>query len=351
MQHATRHSHNHRLIHTIHRALLHAMWLCALLLAGCTNTPATSTSTPGASHYVVPSNTLPINAPVTTTGCGLAPSVTPGISVNVTIAAHPAEAIGHTTRMYRIHLPRRYNNMTPVAVVLAFHGFGGTAAGMEGSGFSTLADSQDFIAVYPQGLNEPGAGKPFWAEIGPIDFGDDDVLFVSNILDDLQKKFCVDAHRIYATGFSNGGGMTTLLACRFAGRIAAFAPISGNDYAIPGGCHPGRPVPLINMHGSADPLLPYNGSPSNQSPDWTLSSLPAYLHAWAVRDGCTQGPTIFLRQPGHPGVTGMRWTGCQGNVSVVHYRIDGGGHHWPPSIEGQPATEVLWHFFQQYTLP
>jgi polyhydroxybutyrate depolymerase len=77
---------------------------------------------------------------------------------------------------------------------------------------STLADAQNFIAVYPQGLIEPGTDKPFWAEIGPIDFGDDDVLFVSNILDDLQKNYCVDAHRIYATGFSNGGGMTTLLA-------------------------------------------------------------------------------------------------------------------------------------------
>jgi hypothetical protein len=89
------------------RALLLISTLCTLLLAGCTNTPTTSTGSAGASHYVVPTDMLPINAPVATTGCGRAPSAPPGVSVNVTIAAHPAEAIGHTSRMYHLHLPRR----------------------------------------------------------------------------------------------------------------------------------------------------------------------------------------------------------------------------------------------------
>jgi polyhydroxybutyrate depolymerase len=329
--------------------LLPAVITC-VLLAGCASASAPSQALlPGAGKYQPSVNTFPINAPVATAGCGHVSPILPGTSVTVTINAHPAEAIGMSTRTYRLHLPKHYNDTIPQAVILAFHGFGGTAEGMEGgSGFSALADAQGFIAVYPQGLPQPHTAKPFWAEIGPIDYGVDDVLFVSDILSDLQKKLCVDAHRIYATGFSNGGGLTTLLACRLAGRIAAFAPISGNNYAIPGGCHPGRPVSILDIHGSADTLLPYNGIPPSVNPDWPLPPVMQYLREWAERDGCTTGPTIFLHAPK---VTGIRWTGCQDNVSVMHYRIEGGGHSWPPLITRRTPAEVLWQFFSQYRLP
>lgn len=330
--------------------LAQALLLC-LLLIGC------ATSSPPATPAVVNSSssnryspgTLPIDHLVTTTGCGNISLVAPGSSVNVTIAAHPAESLGNTSRTYRIHVPKGYSATHAVAVVLVFHGYGGNAAGMEaGSGFSTLADQQDFLAVYPQGLPDRETNKPFWAEIGPIDYGVDDALFVSDILNDLQQKYCVDARRIFATGFSNGGGVTNLLACRMAERIAAFAPLSANAYAIPGGCHPGRPVPLLDMHGTSDPLLPYNGIPISKNPDWPLPSLPSYMQAWATRDGCTHGPDIFLREPE---ATGMQWTNCQGNVSVVHYRIEGGGHSWPPLIHGKTPAEVMWQFFAKYSLP
>lgn len=258
-----------------------ALILC-LVLIGCTNggqSPSpTNNNTPYANRYSPPTGTIPVNHPVMSTGCGKAALVAPGSSANVTIAAHPAEALGYSSRSYRIHVAKDYNDAHAVGVVLVFHGYGGNAAGMEaGSGFSTLADQRDFLAIYPQGLLDKQRNKPFWAEIGPIDFGVDDVLFVSNILNDVQQKYCVDARRIYATGFSNGGGITNLLACRLAGRIAAFAPLSANAYAIPGGCHPGRPVPLLNIHGSADPLLPYNGIPVSVNPDWPLPSLPVYM--------------------------------------------------------------------------
>ena len=263
--------------HRLYRFLAPALLLCSLVLASCntSNVSPSNQTGSGISHYQIPTDTFPINHLVATTGCGKSSLIPPGSSVNVTIAAHPAEARGNTTRTYRLHIPKIYDANKPAAVVLVFHGFGGAAIGMErGSGFSPLADQQGFIAVYPQGLSEYSSGKPFWAEIGPIDFGIDDVLFVSDILNDLQKKFCVDAHRIYATGFSNGGGMTSLLACRLAGRIAAFAPLSANAYAIPGGCHPGRPVPILNIHGSADPLLHYNGIPLSINPNWPMPSLP-----------------------------------------------------------------------------
>ena len=329
------------------------MLILCLVLVGCAasgQSTSPTNNTPYANRYSPPTDTIPVNHPVTTTGCGKAAPVALGSSVNVSIATPPGESLGYASRSYRIHVPKDYNDAHAVGVVLVFHGYGGNAAGMEaGSGFSSVADQQGFLALYPQGLpNKEAPNKPFWAEIGPIDFGVDDVLFVSDILNDVQQKYCVDAHRIYATGFSNGGGITNLLACRLAGRIAAFAPLSANAYAIPGGCHPGRPVPLLNIHGSADPLLPYNGIPVSVNPDWPLPSLPMYMQTWATRDGCTHGPDIFLREPK---VTGMQWTGCRGHVGVVHYRIEGGGHAWPPLINGKTPAEVIWQFFSQYPLP
>ncbi len=324
--------------------------LCILLFTGCNTTPQpVSTQTTSGGTARMQTYAAPINKPVPTTGCGHASPVAAGSSANQTVAVNPAVSEGFHSRLYRVHVPASYETNRPQAVILAFHGFGGSAMGMDtGSGFSSLADQQDFIAVYPQGLPQGEGGKPFWASAGPIDFGVDDALFTSDILNDLQSKFCVDAHRIFVTGFSNGGGMSGFLACRLAGRIAAFAPLSGNFYALPGGCNPGRPVPILDFHGSADPLLPYNGIPVSVNSAWPLPPIPQWLQSWATRNGCTTGPTIFLRQPN---ATGEQWTGCSQNASIVHYRIEHGGHSWPPAIAGQSAVSIIWHFFQQHPLP
>lgn len=334
-----------------------AMLLGSVLFAfaSCNNAPL-----PPAHHtvHVVAQatsqpNYLPINRPVATTGCGKAAALMPGTSGNVTIAVNPAAADGYHTRMYRLHIPGAYMNEHPYPVVLVFHGSGGDAAGMESyTGFSRLADQEHFIAAYPQGLPIPPyslvgiPGKLAWSSEGPIDFGVDEALFVSNILDDLQRQYCVDAHRIYATGFSNGGDMINFLACRLAGRIAAFAPVSGNFFAQPTGCHPGRPVPMLEVHGTQD-AVPYNGIPASIDPAWPLPSIPQWLQQWATRDGCTKGPVIFLHDAK---VTGEQWTGCSGNATVVHYRMEGGHHAWPGNIGGQSGTTVIWLFFKAHPL-
>lgn len=326
--------------------------LCWMLLAsGSTSAPPRHlTSKPVATPLLeVQAVHGAVNQSVLTTGCGRPSLVKLGMSANQTISANPTVSNGSSVRSYIVHVPASYNAATPVPVILSFHGYSGTASGMDhGSGFSPLADTKNFLAVYPQGLLDGDSGKPFWASVGTIDYGIDDVLFVSNVLDDLQKKFCVDTRRIYATGFSNGGGMTGFLACRLAERIAAFAPISGNFYALPGGCEPGRPVPILNFHGTKDGLLPYNGIPVNVNPRWPLPAIPQWLQEWANRDGCVHGPTVFL-QDSH--VTGEQWTGCQGNATVVHYRIEGGGHSGPPPINGRSPAMVMWLFFQAHLLP
>lgn len=319
------------------------------ILAGCNNASPSSIQIQARTPEVTPS--LPdqlVDKPLPTTGCGKRPLIQPGSSRNQNIAVNPAVSKGSSQRSYLVHLPVGYNGMQPMAVVLAFHGHGGDASGEESdTGFSKLADQDDFIAVYPQGLLDD-QNLPFWASIGPLDFGIDDALFVSNLLTQLQDNFCVDAQRIYATGFSNGGGMSGFLACKLAGRIAAFAPASGNYYALPGGCHPGRAVPILEIHGTADSVVPYAGISAQQNPQWPLPSIPQWLQDWATRDGCTQGPLLFMQKPE---VTGEHWIGCRGNATVIHYRLEGVGHSLPSSIGGEETAVLLWNFFQAHPLP
>lgn len=336
-------------------AIALAFVLLSILLTGCasgnqasvvqgkpTARPSSTTSTP--------SYTPTINRPVATTGCGLPSPIAVGSSRNFTIPSNPVVSEGHTSRAYLLHVPLVYNPTIPIPVVMTFHGYGGDATGIEsGTGFSPIADRENFLAVYPQGLLDENNGNiPEWASLGPLDYGIDDVVFVSDILNDLQRRFCVDPHRLYATGFSNGGGMAAFLACRLAGRMAAFAPVSGNMYAIPGGCNPGRSVPLLDFHGTQDHVLPYNGIPASIDPQWPLPAISGWLQSWATRDGCTRGPSIFLRQSN---VTGMQWTNCGRGGVIVHYRIEGGGHSWPPTINALSASEVIWRFFQAHPLP
>jgi polyhydroxybutyrate depolymerase len=237
--------------------------------------------------------------------------------------------------------------------VLNFHGHGSIAQAQERlTGFSALADNVGLIVVYPQGA-APQGGTYGWASGGPRRPDTNDVLFVSDLLNLLQSRLCIDPDRIYATGFSNGGGFTAVLACQMALRIAAFASVAGSYYPLPGGCASERPVSILEFHGTADRTVPYGG----RAHLGELSTLD-WLHSWAARDGCDTTAREFLNSRA---VTGLEWTGCPDNTVVVHYRLNGGVHVWPGgantprslpfSDQAINATQVIWQFFAARSLP
>jgi len=322
--------------------------LCALLAASC---GSTSSASPAPSGTPSPEATL-ITTPITSTGCGKPAPGPAGRSVYGFILSDGL------TRTYLLHVPAGYQAHTSEALVLNFHGHGSNAMQQERrSGMSLLADQQGFMVVYPQGVVGPD-GQTGWDTGLSARPRVNDILFVSDLLTHLQSVLCINPLRIYATGFSNGGGMTNVLACTEASRLAAFAPVSGSYPPYPGGCHPLRPVPLLELHGTADRVVPYNGSESRQLP-----SILAWLQGWAARDGCTVGPTVFYAQGN---VTALVWTHCQGNATVVSFRIQGEGHRWPSvrfnirfnasggtaGSTGQAlsASALIWSFFQQHPL-
>ena len=239
-----------------------------------------------------------VDRPVQTTGCGKEAPIVPGTSAMETVQS------GGISRTYLLHLPRGYTNTTRAAVVLILHGAEAVDPHLltnleQTTGFSHLADQEHFIAVYP--LATEIHARILFLNIGPARMRwntgsvDDpvvnDVLFLSNLLNHLQASLCVDPQRIYATGFSSGGGMAGILACLLAGRIAAFAPVSGSFFVTSADCHPARPVSLLEFHGTSDTKVPYTGSHGGGV---VLPSLPQWLHDWATRDGCSSGPTPFF---------------------------------------------------------
>lgn len=285
----------------------------------------------------------PKNHPVLTTGCLRSTALPPGQTVTETMTS------GGYQRSYLIHLPVSYRSWQPTPVVLAFHGRKGDGTDIEA--FSGI-DALPVIAVYPVGL--PGeANEPAW-QGAPYQPPSDDVLFVSDLLDRLQSTLCVDPVRIYATGKSNGGGFTALLACRLPHRIAAFATIAGAFYPQSTvGCGPGSPVSLVDFHGTADTIVGYEGEASSHGEP--LPALRDWVQGWADHDHC--GP--LTETPIGADVTRVAYSGCGGHSQVVHYRVEGAGHTWPGElVDSGPgsatqtisATTVLWDFFQAHPL-
>ena len=335
-------------------ALLTALALAVSGLAGplgatpvsAAPAPAAPVPVPAAAALSPSDGVLPAAArPGHSAGCGTDPGQEPGSSVLRTLTSDGRE------RTVQLHLPDGYRSDRAWPVVLVFHGRGNTGAGTEA--FAGL-DALPAVVAYGNGVIGTGdrdrqawEGAPYSAP------GVDDVAYTNDLLDTLESDLCVDRQRVYATGKSNGGGFTGILACELSDRVAAVAPVAAAFYGTGHpDCAPRRPVPVIEFHGTADATIPYGGSTDRGLPailDWT--------GGWVDRNGCAAGPRV---EETADDVTTYRWTGCAAGAEVTHVAVLGGGHTWPGedsysgggyathSIE---AHEVMWEFLRNERLP
>ncbi|HZU84972.1 MAG TPA: PHB depolymerase family esterase [Polyangiaceae bacterium] len=240
----------------------------------------------------------------------------------------------------------------PAPLVLNLHGSGGTAAGEEAySGMDRAADAYGFIAAYPQGAIALAAGYA-WNVPGQLLVGNqpvptdaaDDLAFLRQAVQAIERAYGVDDKRVYAAGFSGGGRMVSQLGCDLPDVIAAVAAVAGLRYPSP--CAGARPVPVVAFHGTADAVNPYDGGGEAY---WTYGVADA-AQAWAAHDGCPPAPA---RSPVDAGVELTSYAGCSAGAAVDLYTIDGWGHAWP-GAPGQPsavdATDVMWRFFAAHPL-
>ena len=242
---------------------------------------------------------------------------------------------GQRQRAYRLFVPPGYNGHLPLPLVLDLHGSGGTSADQaRNSGFEILAASERFIVAT---LEAEGAR---W-NVPVQDNRADDVVYVRDVIAHVAARVCTDETRVYATGFSGGGRMASLLGCRLGSRIAAIAPVSG--LRTPGPCN-GRPVAVLTFHGLADPQNPYDGHAAGRGAEW-LESVPDALAGWARHNSC-KGNVVLDDPPGP--LSTMRYDGCGGGTEVRMIRIDGLGHTW--ARKEVDTTGVMWQFFKAHRL-
>lgn len=234
-------------------------------------------------------------------------------------------------RNYLVHLPNGFTDDAYYPVLLFYPGKGASA---EAGEMAYGLDALPAIVVYPYPtIGTDGANS--W-QGAPYSSGADDIAFTSNILDQLETDLCIDRTKVYAAGLSNGGGFASLLSCRLSDRIAAYAVVSGAMYYPSGECKPPRSVPLITIHGEADPIVPINGSIARKLPpiyNWTAMR--------AELSKCTKSQVAYPNTT----TTTTTWSDCDGDVAVQNVHIRGGGHTW-----GQVSNDYLWQFLSRFSL-
>lgn len=246
-------------------------------------------------------------------------------------------------RKYRIHVPKEYDGSMPLPLVFAFHGTSASASVLEReTSFDRLGDSLGFFVVYPEGLHRG------W------NIGDccrysfvkhkDETAFTMAILDTLAHGLRVDTTRIYATGYSDGGTLSLLLACGESSRITAVASVSGTLLDPLPTCKLSRPVPVMIIHGTGDHNIPYEGKqggPGYIRGNHHEHSAPEVAQFWINHDSCNTSPLLSRLKNVEKAAYGC----AGGKAEVLFYTIYKGQHGWPGGGRGwvfspKPPTDM-----------
>jgi polyhydroxybutyrate depolymerase len=237
-------------------------------------------------------------------------------------------------RSFLVHAPPSYDGSTPLPVVLDFHGLGGNSNQQKNlSRWDDVGDAQGFITVYPQGIENA------WNAGLCCSDGSDDVAFVRAIIRELQADACIDSRRIFASGCSNGGGMSYRLACEAADVISAVAPVDFDcvDGAGCSDCEPSRPVTVVQFRGTNDQLVPYEGN-------GPFAGAQANLATWGEINMCTGSPAA-LQQNG----SCESFASCGAGAQTVLCTVQGGTHCG--SYGSFMIAEVAWSLLEGQARP
>jgi polyhydroxybutyrate depolymerase len=250
----------------------------------------------------------------------------------------------------KVHVPASYDPTQRTPVVINLHGW--SSNGLDQARISHMiakSDASGFIAVHPEGHDSPQGWNAGICCGTAATSGVDDTAFISAVIDALAAKLCTDPARVFAAGLSNGGFMSHRLGCELADKIAAFTAVAGVLGIT--SCDPSRPVPVLHIHGTADPLIPYNGGGVNGS-----LSVADTIAFWATHNHCTTGPTQVFQQGDATCVVN---SGCDQGADVELCTIQNGGHQWPGGEDiflgtlshDLIATDAMWTFFQAHPRP
>ncbi len=278
---------------------------------------------------------------------------------------HTVEAAG-LTRSYELHVPPNLVAGKAVPLVIVFHGSGDTGAGMESfSKFDDVADREGFIVAYPDAIaenwNDGREATGITSQFNKVD----DVAFTSALIKKISAEHSVDAKRVYATGFSNGGIFVHYLAVKLPTQLAAIASVSGGiAEPLANAFKPAAPLSVFIIHGSKDTLVPFEGGDVDHGGFGRIISTAKTVEAWiqcnAIDAKPESGTLPDINTKDNCRVSWTRWNSPPNRAEVLLYTIEGGGHTWPGGAQFLPvnvignvdrdfiATQAIWDFFKKH---
>lgn len=249
-------------------------------------------------------------------------------------------------REFLLYVPASYDGSADVPLILNFHGNGLTSdLHMNMADMRETAESENFIAVYPQGV--PLDGSAHWnslmgAEGNKSDT--DDIGFVRELLALLGSNYAIDSSRVYASGYSNGGDFSFMLACSLSDRIAAIAPVSSlmaDTTVLP--CNPSHPTTVLIFNGTADYIRPYAGINGYLQP---VDDATAF---WVQHNNISTSAEVSSIQSNGLSVERSSFTGGEGDTVVEVFKVIDGDHVWFDfDIDGANSTRYIWDTLSQY---
>ena len=249
------------------------------------------------------------------------------------------------TRQFIVYVPTNYNSEIDYPLMINFHGFGGTASDfVETADMRSLAESEGFIIIYPQGTNL--GGYPHWNSSAPSSDNKssvDDFGFVEAMIENISSTYSINENRIYAAGYSNGGFMSYYLACNST-KFAAIGSVAGtmidDSYQ---NCNALVPTAMINIHGTADSVVLYEGD------SYGSTAIKDVVTWWKNFNSCLN-EDVLTNQNGS--IEQQIFYDDSGNPYVQHIKIYDGGHYWSDKLNfnGKNTSELIWDFVSQFNL-
>ena len=246
------------------------------------------------------------------------------------------------TRAYSMYVPASYDGTTNFPLLFNFHGGNDVVANWQAAAdMRPIADTANFILVYPQARPDPSDGNSLnWLPKTPGTF--DDVTFINMLIDTIASAYQIDQNRIYACGYSLGGEFSYELACKLNSRIAAIGAVARTMQENPSTyCTPVHPTGVLTILGTNDFISPYAGFPG-----YYLSAAATHSY-WAAQNLCNPTATMSTVSPS---VERYTWATAAGCAYVEELKVLGGGHDWPGSFGNMTinASAEIWQFVSRY---
>lgn len=258
-------------------------------------------------------------------------------------------------REYRVYIPAVYDGTSSVPLVFNLHGYTSNNIQQEAYGdFRPIADTANFILVHPNGTFDQ-YGYRYWNAFSYPSPSPDDLDFLSALIDTLVANYNIDQERVYSGGMSNGGFMSYDLACYLPNKITAVASVTGSMiHPHLNSCNPGRPVPVIQIHGTADATVPYNGTSS-------FTHIDTLVKSWVAKNNCNITPTVVAvpntNTADNSTADHFIYSSGTGGASVELFKVYGGGHSWPGASVNVNTTNMdfkasveIWRFWSQFRM-